>query len=124
MRRKLFEQDFSRHLNALRALAFVRGIDVDFERRHTGDCGIDAEIWIKTTRRTFKLAAEFKRSYLDRVTVNGLIAQQMYLRDRQKIPVLLVARYIPAPSAERLVQAGINFVDSVGNLYLNLGSDY
>jgi hypothetical protein len=31
---------------------------------------------------------------------------------------LLLARYIPRPSAERLIESRINFVDQAGNMHL------
>ena len=42
----------------------------------------------------------------------------------EKKPPLLVARYIPRPSAERLLEAGINFVDGAGNIHLKLGKSF
>jgi hypothetical protein len=36
----------------------------------------------------------------------------------------LLARYIPRPSAERLIQAGVNFLDQAGNMHLVLGQNY
>jgi hypothetical protein len=113
------ELEFSRYLEPLNALPFVQALDIELTPR-AADRGVDAEVKVTTPRRTFKLAAVFKRSYLDQVSVNGLIAQQALVRD----PLLLVARYIPAPTGERLAPAGINFVDAVGNLHLNLGGQY
>jgi hypothetical protein len=37
---------------------------------------------------------------------------------------LLLARYIPRPTGERLAAAGVNFVDRVGNMHLALGDDH
>jgi hypothetical protein len=36
----------------------------------------------------------------------------------------LVARYIPRPTGERLADAGVNFVDRLGNMHLALGKDH
>jgi hypothetical protein len=38
--------------------------------------------------------------------------------------VLILARYIPRPTGERLAEAGINFVDAEGNMHLGLGKKY
>jgi len=43
---------------------------------------------------------------------------------RRREPLLLLARFVPKPSAERLVQSGVNFLDQVGNMHLVLGGDY
>jgi hypothetical protein len=37
---------------------------------------------------------------------------------------LLAARYVPRPTGERLVEAGVNFVDRAGNVHLRLGEDH
>jgi hypothetical protein len=116
--------DLERYLEPIRALPFVTALDWKVAPRGAVGWGIDAEIKITTPRRKFKLAAEFKRTYLDRATLNALIAQQVYVREQLKMPLLLIARYIPAPMGERLAEAGINFVDGVGNLHLNLAGDY
>jgi hypothetical protein len=119
-----YEGDLGRYLEPIRALPFVRALDWTVAPRGTGDREIDAEIKITTPRRKFKLAAEFKRTYMDRATLNALIAQQAHVRQRLKQPLLLIARYIPTLMAERQAETGINFVDGVGNLHVNLGGEY
>jgi len=37
---------------------------------------------------------------------------------------MLFARYVPQPSAEKLIEAGVNFVDLAGNMHLALDNDY
>jgi hypothetical protein len=67
---------------------------------------------------------EQKRSYPDRGILNALVAQaKLYARVHRK-PLLLLARYIPRPSAERLIESRINFVDQAGNMHLVLGQNY
>jgi hypothetical protein len=119
-----YEGDLRRYLEPIRALPFVTALDWKVAPRGAGGREIDAEIKITTPRRKFKLAAEFKRTYMDRATLNALIAQQAHVRQKLKMPLLLIARYIPTPMGERLAEAGINFVDGVGNLHVNLGGDY
>jgi hypothetical protein len=119
-----YEGDLGRYLKPIRALPFVTALDWKVAPRGNGDRQIDAEIKITTPRRKFKLAAEFKRTYLDRATLSALMAQQAHVREKMKMPLLLIARYIPAPMGERLAEAGINFVDGIGNLHVNLGGDY
>jgi hypothetical protein len=67
---------------------------------------------------------EIKRSYLDATTLHGLRLQQAYVRDRFKMPLLLLAKYIPPASGEWLAEVGINFADDAGNLHLAFGDDY
>jgi hypothetical protein len=119
-----FEQNLNRYLEPLRALPFVKSLEVQLESQLISDHRVDAEIRVRTPRGTFKFAAEFKGSYLDHTGVGGIIAQHKYLSGRLKTPLLLVARYIPATTGDRLAQAGVNFVDGVGNVHLNLGGYY
>jgi hypothetical protein len=119
-----YEGDLGRYLEPIRALPFVTALDWKVAPRGDGDREIDAEIRITTPRRKFKLAAEFKRTYMDRATLNALLVQQAHVRQKMKMPLLLIARYIPTPMGERLAEAGINFVDGVGNLHVNLEGDY
>jgi len=87
-----YEGDLGRYLEPIRVLPFVTALDWTVAPRGAGDREIDAEIKITTPRRKFKLAGEFKRAYLDRATLNALIAQQDHIRQKLKMPLLLVAR--------------------------------
>jgi hypothetical protein len=53
------------------------------------------------------------------VTANA----RQYQRDAG-CPTLVFARYVPLPTAEQFLEAGVNFVDLVGNLHLVLGTHY
>src|SRR5262249_47324104 len=66
---------------------------------------------------------ERKNSYLDRSLINAWISDAKHRPDNAP-PMLLLARYVPMPSGERLVEAGVNFVDRAGNMHLALGSHY
>ena len=119
-----YKGDLEGYLEPIRVLPFVTALDWKVAPRGAGGWEVDAEIKITTARRKFKLAAEVKHTYLDRATLNALIAQQVHVREHLKVPLLLIARYIPAAMGERLAEAGINFVDGVGNVHVNLGGDY
>ena len=106
-----YEGDLGRYLEPIRALPFVTALDWTVAPRGTGNREIDAEIKITTPRRKFKIAAEFKRTYMDRATLKALIAQQAHVRQKLKLPLLLIARCDPTLMGERLADAGINFVD-------------
>ncbi|HEX7126405.1 MAG TPA: type IV toxin-antitoxin system AbiEi family antitoxin [Thermodesulfobacteriota bacterium] len=84
----------------------------------------DAVVKLRTPRRTFTLALEVKRTYLDQVLTNAIIAEHRAMLERHRLPLLLAARYIPPPTGERLAEAGVNFVDRPGNVHLALGDDH
>src|SRR5262249_21407138 len=46
------------------------------------------------------------------------------LGNGQRHQVILLARHIPRPVAERLIEAKVNFADDVGNIHLALGDRY
>jgi len=109
-------------LDELRSLRFVS--DLDFSAENGGsDPGIDGTLKVRTPKGTFSFLVEQKRSFLDRGVLNALVAQAKLHADRRK-PLLLFARYIPRPSAERLIESGVNFLDQAGNMHLVLGKNY
>ena len=55
--------------------------------------------------------------------LNAFIVQAKHYAGKHR-PLLLFARYIPRPSADRLVQSGVNFLDQMGNIHLSLGENY
>lgn len=110
-------------LEQLRALPFV--MDLDFSAKtHSAGQEADGILKIRAPKGTYRFLVEQKRSYLDRGVLNALIAQAKLYAAEHREPLLLFARYIPSPSAERLMQSGINFVDQAGNMHLVLGRDY
>jgi hypothetical protein len=56
--------------------------------------------------------------------LHAAIAQTNAYRDQHRNPLFLFARYVPTPSAERLMDAGVNFIDQTGNIHVNRGTDY
>jgi hypothetical protein len=111
------------YLNRIRALDFVRdaklGPPPDLASIHP-----DGTVKIRTAKRSHVFIVETKRSYLDSATLNAIISHANVSSEATRHPVLLFARYVPEPSAERLIQAGINFVDLAGNMHLALNNDY
>ncbi|MGH9160109.1 MAG: type IV toxin-antitoxin system AbiEi family antitoxin [Vicinamibacteraceae bacterium] len=79
---------------------------------------------LKTAKRTFRFAVEAKRTFLDRALTNAVIAEHSTVLRQRRVPLLLIARYIPRPTGERLANAGVNFVDRPGNIHLALGADH
>lgn len=111
------------YLEQLRTLPFVRDLAFSAPGRHTR-AGINGVLKVRTPKGTYDFLVEQKRSYLDRGTLNALVAQaKLYAREHDK-PLLLFARYVPGPSAERLIGSGINFLDQVGNIHFVLGGNY
>jgi hypothetical protein len=117
------ERDLAGYLDQLRGLPFIRDLRIDWQPER-GEREVDALVTLRTPRRTFKLALEVKRTFLDRGATSGLIAEHLRLQRERRLPLLLAARYVPRPTGERLVEAGVNFVDRAGNIHLRLGEDH
>ncbi len=121
--RTLAAGDLAVHLDHVRSVRFVREIRLtskDTERL----CDVDAIATIQTARRSFRLGVEVKRTFLSQSAAGAVIADHLRLEREHRLPLLLAARYIPRPTGERLAAAGVNFVDRVGNVHLNLGDAY
>ena len=110
----------SETLQQLRSLDFIN--KADFHPAHAQEW--DGVLVLRATGKNYEFLVEVKRSYLDRSTLNAVIAHLNLSAKVEKKPPLLVARYIPRPSAERLLEAGINFVDGAGNIHLKLGKSF
>lgn len=118
-----WEADLDTHLDQLRELPFVHNIKLTWEP-NLGPERVDALIALRTLRRTFRFALETRQTFLDHALTNALIAQHTELQRRHRLPLLLAARYVPGPTGERLAEAGVNFVDRLGNVHLKLGTEY
>lgn len=117
------ERDLAGHLDHLRALPFIRDLRIDWQTER-GERQVDGLVTLRTPRRTFTLGLAVKRAFLDRAATSGLIAEHLRLQRERRLPLLLAARYVPRPTGERLVAAGVNFVDRAGNIHLRLGQDH
>ncbi len=115
------ERDLAPYVDHLRELPFVRDVQLTAGPPHRQP---DALMKLRTPRRTFTLALEVKRTFLDRALTNAIIAGHLGLIENRDVPRLLAARYIPRPTGERLAEAGVNFVDRLGNIHLKLGDEY
>jgi hypothetical protein len=111
------------YLEQLRALDFVKGVELSSDLKQE-KARVDGLIRIGTLKGKFPFYVELKSSYLDRAHINALIAQAKYYARKDRRPLLLLARYVPAPAAEKLIDAGVNFADRAGNLHLVLGRSY
>ena len=115
--------DWAIYLERLRAIPFVRDVHVAWEPR-SRERDIDGVVTLRTRRRAFRLALEVRRTFLDRISTNALIAEHLRLARERGLPLLLAARYVPRPTGEHLADAGVSFVDRVGNVHLTLGEDH
>ena len=120
---RVTQKQLSPYIECLRALEFVQGVELSADlKREKPD--VDGLLRIGTPKGTFAFYIELKNSYLDRAHINALIAQAKYYAEKDRRPMLLLARYVPAPSAEKLIDAGVNFIDRAGNVHLMLGKSY
>jgi len=110
-------------IDALRRIPFVR--DLRYAPAPDGpDLGYDGKIDVKTPAGHFHLLVETKRSFLTRPAVNQLLAWVKQVGKGRSPQVIVLARHIPRPVAERLIEARVNFADDVGNIHLALGDRY
>ena len=110
-------------LQQLRTVHFISDLEFSPENRGA-DQGIDGILKVRTPKGTYSFLVEQKRSYLDRGILNALVAQTKLDASAHRKPLLSLARYIPRPSAERLIESRVNFVDQAGNMHLVLGKNY
>jgi hypothetical protein len=119
----LTQKQLEPYLDSLRNLDFVRGVELSSDLNRARP-EIDGVVRIDTPKGISSFYIELKSSYLDRAHLNALIAQAQHYAKKDRRPMLLLARYVPAPAAEKLIDAGINFADRAGNLHLVLGRSY
>ena len=108
---------------ALRSIPFVRDLHYapTTDRR---DLEYDGKIDVQTSAGHFHLLVEAKRSFLTRSAINQLLAWVKQVGMGKPHRVILLARHIPRPVADRLIEAQVNFADDVGNIHLVLGDRY
>ena len=97
-------------------LSFVKTIHIQ-HNEHTS-------VRVDTAAGSFNFEVRLIRSYLDRTLANDLTQLVKGLKGRGQRDLLLVARYVPRPTGERLAEAGVNFLDDAGNMNLALGGNY
>lgn len=111
------------YLGQLKALPFVRKVkpfklETESKLRH-----VDALIRVETEAGDRDYYVEVKRSYLDAPITRAVLSLAKDLA-RQKKKLLLLARYIPRPTAQELIDGGVDFVDLAGNIHLSLKPRY
>src|SRR5215469_9530394 len=119
----LAERKIGPFLDRLRRPPFIDRVEVGNNSADAPPEGLILTITDRQ-RRPFRFRGDLKTSYLDRSSVNSLIANARLIQKRTREGLLVLARYIPLPTGEQLIAAGINFVDLVGNMHLVLGDHY
>jgi hypothetical protein len=110
-------------ISTLRRIPFVR--ELHYKPVPGGqDQGYDGEIDIQTPDGHFHLFVETKRSFLTRSAINEFLVWIRHARAAEPDQVILLARHVPRPVAERLIEAKVNFADDVGNVHLALRDRY
>lgn len=102
----------------LRALQPVRRVDFRPQLARPGRPGADGELFLDTAVGRLTYLCEVKRG-LSLPRVEHLLLQLHRGPKSAKAPPLLLSDYLSPRVAERLVEAGINFVDEAGNVYLD-----
>jgi hypothetical protein len=102
------------HVDALRILREVPGVDVEPEPQRGADRGVDAIVRFAGTQA--EVAIEFKSR------ANAAAAWQVvrYALDRPDLPVLLVANETTTEAREILREHGVAIVDGLGNAHIEL----
>lgn len=101
----------------LRALEPVKEVDLR-ERRHRVPPVVDGQLILYTDAGRLTYWYEFKRALSLPRLEHLLLLLDRYTRNTKAKPLVL-SDYIPPRLAERLIHAGVNFVDAAGNVYIN-----
>ncbi len=110
-------------LDRLRSLPFVVGAEAIDAEPASGASRFDATVRVETRTGVYEYLVEVKRSYLDEAITHAIVAAAREAARRNR-KMLLFARYIPRPTAQRLMDAGVEFADLAGNVHLNLEPHY
>jgi hypothetical protein len=113
----------SEPVQLLKRLPFVRELNY-VATPNAQDSGYDGKIDIRTPTGRFQLLVQAKRSFLTRTDVNQFLAWVQHARTGRPHKIILLARHIPRPVADRLLEAQVNFADDAGNIHLELGDRY
>ncbi len=105
-------------LERLKSIHPVRVVNLRREV-HVGDRRWDGEITLKTDRGTFRYVFETKTHLRPQTIRHLLIQADLYRKHLGKAKgLLLLSDYINSSLGHQLKEAGINFIDTAGNLFL------
>lgn len=104
-------------LTNLRALEPVKEVDLREQEKRVPPA-VDGQLILYTDAGQLTYWYEFKRALTLPRLEHLLLLLDRYTRNTKAKPLLL-SDYIPPRLAERLIHAGVNFVDAAGNVYIH-----
>lgn len=105
-------------LARLRALQPVKKVEVKYRLVQRRRPELDAQLVLHTETGQLSYFCQIKRALSPPRIEHLLLQLQQDSRETDARPLLLTD-YLPPSLAERLVEAGVNFVDEAGNVYLH-----
>lgn len=114
----MHEDRISPYLARLQELPFVEDVRVE---QISYDPSADAILLVRTPTGPRRLVAELKSSNLTGAHVVEVLGRHQHSDSVQSI---LFAPYIGGGPAQRLEDAGMNFLDLAGNCHVRFGSEY
>jgi len=117
--KQLESQTIASALEQLKSVHPIRVADLRHEMNDQGRDRWDGEFTLKTNRGAFRYAFEVKTHLRPQTVKHLLIQADFYKRHWGKTKgFLLFADYVNPSLGHQLKEAGINFIDTVGNLFL------
>jgi hypothetical protein len=111
--------DFAPYLEQLRALPFVKAVSVDPPIAR--DDASDGIVTLQTPSGKTRYTLEVKRSPVTRTVAADLLSRRGGPRSGK---TLLFSQYVAPAIADELVAHGVQYIDAVGNQYLQIGDRY
>jgi len=112
--------DLEPYLERLRALPFVKHVDVRLPNRSV-DQDEDARLALRTPKGRHDLAVEVKTMPLSRSAAQSLVARALR---HPILPWVAFSPYVSQPVGHLLASHHIGFVDQAGNCHITVGQDY
>lgn len=103
----------------LRALQPVKKVEAKYQMVRRGRHELDGQLVLETAVGRLTYFYEIKRG-LSLPRLEHLLLQLRQYSQEAKARPLILTDYLPPRLADRLVEAGVNFVDQAGNVYLEL----
>lgn len=106
-------------LERLKAVHPVQVMDLRHDIHGSRGLQYDGELSLKTDRGTFRYIFEVKRNLRPQTIQHFLVQADHYRKQLGKATgLLLLSDYVNPSLGHQLREAGINFIDTVGNLFL------
>jgi hypothetical protein len=106
-------------LERLKAVHPVQVVDLRQDVHGPGGFQYDGALSLKTDRGTFRYIFEIKRHLRPQTIQHFLVQADLYRKHLDKATgLLLLSDYINPSLGQQLKEAGVNFIDTAGNLFL------